>query len=72
MSLCECTSQVPKQLLTLRITDYIVQSNRFLIFEEYGCINGLEDSGLSILLVNVVVVGYPLLSLTLYSRKFYH
>lgn len=51
--------------------DYIVQSNRFLIFEEYGCINGLEDSGLSILLVNFVVVGYPLLSLTLYSRKFY-
>lgn len=63
--------EYPAPLLTLYITkDYIVQTNRFLILEELGCGDALENAGLSILLDNTILIVFPLLSLILYSRKF--
>jgi len=54
---------------------YIVQSSRFQIIEEFGCINALESAGLSILLANSLGIIISLLSLTMYSpiliRKYF-
>jgi len=54
---------------------YIVQSNRFTIIEEFGCVDELENAGLSILIADSLGIIFPLLSLTLYSpiliRKYF-
>ena len=49
--------------------DYVVQANRFSIFEEFGCSQSVIPYGLSFLLLNSMPILFPLISLTLYSRK---
>ena len=49
--------------------DYIVQSNKFQIIEEYGCANVTGPFGLTFLLLDSMQLLFPLTSLTLYARE---
>lgn len=49
--------------------DYIVQTNRFQIVEEFGCSSLVGVNGLELLLMISIPIFFPLATLTLYSRE---
>ena len=57
-------------MLLTTTEDYIVQTYRFAIFEEIGCVSTAYTSGLSILLLNVPILLFSLTSLVFYSRSY--
>ena len=51
------------------LQDTVVQTGRFQIFEEVGCLSSTGNFGLEVLLLDSLPIIPPLISLTLYSRK---
>ena len=49
--------------------DIVVQTGRFQIIEEVGCLSSTGNFGLEVLLLDSLPIIPPLISLTLYSRK---
>ena len=67
--LCEPPSVYMSRSNSCVVQDYVVQGARFAVEEGFGCVNSLDGSVLSILLLNSWAVVPPLISIVFYYRE---
>jgi len=67
--LCVSNAQSFMSILITWHIDTVVQSPRFLVVEGQGCVMWLAADGLSILLVELAVVVFPMVSVLFYCRE---
>lgn len=67
--LCLCSTS-SKLILRryLNYTDYVVQSNRYAITEDYGCSDVLASTILSLLFIGLCSILFPVISGFFYCR----